>query len=281
MIVNSKQKENHLKLLLKHHYFDIELTANCNLACTFCPRDNINRNSSHMNDKIIGLLPEWLPKEASIMFSGMGEPLLHDKLLDTVDAITNDKRVIGITTNGHLLNKEIINRILKSKLDFLQISVNKIEDEEYMEISGGKSNRVLMENISYLSSKNNRIDIQFSFVKAENKLCHSDLNQQKIFSNKHGAKFFLKELHNRGGYLKYNTKKSYTGCNIFSQITYINSDGDILYCCHDIESNIIIGNVQKMTFNEVILNKEKIINTNRWLPHCTICNDKGRESLIT
>ena len=280
MIINSKQKEEHIKLMRKHYFLDIELSTNCNLSCVFCPRNSIERHSVFMSDELINLLPEWLPKNSSIMFSGMGEPLLHYKLMDIVDAMANNNRIIGITTNGHLLNEKMINRIIDSKLDFLQISINKIDDEEYKNVSGGVSNKELLKNVSILSSRNTKIDIQFSFIGKNDQINKSDLEEQKNFSDKHGAKFFRKELHNRGGYLADYSKKILSGCNIFSQITYINSDGNILYCCHELESKRVIGNIQQLSFDDTIIRKENIIVNNDWLSQCDICSDDGRESII-
>ena len=57
-------------------FFDLEVSTYCNLKCTFCPRNKILRKKGLMNEKVIRYLTHWLPSNARIMISGMGEPSL-------------------------------------------------------------------------------------------------------------------------------------------------------------------------------------------------------------
>jgi MoaA/NifB/PqqE/SkfB family radical SAM enzyme len=278
MKLDKQQQLLHLKLLEERFFFDIELSANCNLNCNFCPREYIKRNNKQMSKTLAKKLNIWLPKKCNIMFSGMGEPLLYNDLFKITDNLYNSKRIIGITTNGQLLNEKIIEKIFTSKIDFLQISVNELDNIKYQKLSGGQDNSKIFKAINEIFNKNKKIDLQFSFV--SDNLSKKEIKKQTDFSKKYNAIYFSKKLHNRGGYFSINNNKSYNNCFIFSQITYINSDGDILYCCHDLQSKNIIGNINTHTFSDIIEIKKNIIKKNKWHKQCEICNDAGRETII-
>ena len=278
MKLNKQQQLIHLKLLEEHFFFDIELTANCNLNCYFCPREYIKRNKRQMSYTNAKKLNSWLPEKGNIMFAGMGEPLLYNNLFEIIDKLANSKRIIGITTNGQLLNTKIIEEIFTSKIDFLQISVNELDNIKYQKLSGGQSNNKILKAIDEISNRNEKIDLQFSFV-SENST-KEEIKKQNDFSKRHNAIYFSKKIHNRGGYWAIQNNRSFNNCFIFSQITYINSDGDILYCCHDLQSENIIGNINTHTFSEIIEIKKNIIKKNKWHKQCYICNDAGREKII-
>jgi len=280
MKLNEKQKTLHLELLQEEFFFDIELSANCNLNCSFCPREFINREKKQLSKELANQLNEWLPDKCRIMFAGMGEPLFYKNLFELINKLSNKKRIIGITTNGQLLEDKIIEKMFDSKLNFLQISLNELDKNKYQKISGGVNNTKVLNAINKIVKKNihNKIELQFSFV-ADN-LSETEMKKQQTFSEKHKVSFFSKNIHNRGGFSSLGATTEYNDCYIFSQVTYINSDGNILYCCHDLPSNNIIGNIKTHTFSEIIELKRNILKQNKWPKQCIVCNDKGRETII-
>lgn len=280
MNLTNTQKQLHVDLLQKNYFFDIELTANCNLNCTFCPREFIERENTKMHADVMNMLPNWLPQKCNVMFAGMGEPILSEHLFEIINCIANGQRIIGITTNGQLLNKNIIDRLFESNLNFLQISVNELNNNKYEVISGEKGNKKVLDSIKKIVDRNtnNKIQIQFSFV--ANDITEVELVQQQNFSIENNSSHFSKMIHNRGGFLNQVGETTYTQCYLFSQVTYINSDGNILYCCHDLPAKSVIGNVKTHSFKEIIDKKSTIIEHNNWLQQCSLCNDTGREAVI-
>ena len=71
----------HPEILFIHpKYVEIEITNDCNLSCTFCPREKMDRKIEHMNldlykKIIIGLTEQY--DDIIISFTLMGEPLMH------------------------------------------------------------------------------------------------------------------------------------------------------------------------------------------------------------
>lgn len=98
------------------HIF-IETTANCNLACEFCPRE---KNDQHMDfqlfKSIVDECNEYGPRSYSLHL--FGEPLLYPQILDAVDYIKRKNRynTILFTTNGTLLNR-FIDDLVRLKVD--------------------------------------------------------------------------------------------------------------------------------------------------------------------
>ena len=280
MEITDIQKQLHLDLLHSKYYFDIELTSNCNLKCSFCPRESIERNYKNMPSDVMNLLPDWLPENSNVMFAGMGEPFLNDHIFDIINKIANNQRIIGVTTNGHLINKDMIDRLFDSKLNFLQISINELENNKYKIISGGKDNKELLNTIKQISIKNKSKNIQLQFSFVSDNITEQEIQSQQIFSADHNSNYFSKKIHNRGGYINHKSDKKFNTCYLFSQVTFINSDGNILYCCHDLPAESIIGHISKNTFKEIMDKKTLIIDNNKWLRQCDLCNDEGRKEII-
>lgn len=279
MKLNNKEIDKHIKLIDYHYFFDIELISDCNLNCIFCPRDKIIRKQRKLTDNQIDTLKKWLPEKCSIMFSGMGEPLLDKRIFDLINYLSSSKRIIGITTNGHLLNKNTIQKLINTKLNFLQISLNAINKNTYYKISNGKQNDKIFQILNYLSkNKKDNLIIQVSLI--DTYISKKDIELIENLKQKPDFNFFIKKEHNRGGYLESKLKANFSTCYLFSQFTFINSDGNILSCCHDIRSNNILGNIETHSFAEIIDIKKDIIRENKWFKECSVCNDYGRNTIV-
>ena len=101
----------------------------CNLSCTYC-----NEYDAVSKPVPLPLVLRRLDLLAAlgtsmITFSG-GEPMLHPEL-DAMIAHARERRMISsIITNGYHLSPERIERLNRSGLDYLQISVDNVEPDE-------------------------------------------------------------------------------------------------------------------------------------------------------
>lgn len=170
----------------------------------------------------------------------MGEPLLYPNLFSAIDKLASQERVIGITTNGQLLNEDMIRTGFNSKLKFLQISINHLENYKYKQITNF-DNKQLLQNVEYIAI-NKHASIQLSF--SDNEMSVEEKHKIKTYCKNRGIKNFIKQKHNRGGYwADYQTNKKCNYCYLFSQFPYISCDGNILSCCHYLEQKNILGNI--------------------------------------
>ena len=87
------------------HIF-VELTANCNLSCAYCPREKRKEDMDYeLFRSIIDEATHYGPRSFSLHL--FGEPLLYHRILEAIEYIkkSNRRHTILLTTNGTLLNK--------------------------------------------------------------------------------------------------------------------------------------------------------------------------------
>ncbi|MCI5597667.1 MAG: radical SAM protein [Lachnospiraceae bacterium] len=109
----------------------------CNFRCEFCFQSKQNYAGIKMSMdtfcRIVEQLKEFAEPINVIHLYGLGEPLVNPNTPDFVRTIkiTGVAREVAITTNGSLLTKEMADRLSKSGLDRLSISLNGICDEHF------------------------------------------------------------------------------------------------------------------------------------------------------
>lgn len=82
----------------------IEITSVCNLACSFCPPTERQKNFMKL-ETFNTILDEIKPHSNHIYLHVKGEPLLHPKLGELLDAAHAKDFKVNITTNGTLIRK--------------------------------------------------------------------------------------------------------------------------------------------------------------------------------
>ncbi len=100
----------------------------CNLACTYC--NEFDETSppvptGEMLRRIDKLAALGL---SALTFSG-GEPLLHPDLDEMIRRGREKGMLVGVITNGFLLNEDRIQRFNRAGLDYLQISIDNVEPD--------------------------------------------------------------------------------------------------------------------------------------------------------
>lgn len=110
----------------------IEISANCNLKCIYCPNSVLVRDDDcfDMTDDIfqksLDLCKEFEYDTEELWLHGCGESLVHPKFMEyakaTVDEMVGVK--IKVSSNGLLLNEEIIKFFAENNI-ILHISVHK------------------------------------------------------------------------------------------------------------------------------------------------------------
>ncbi len=104
-------------------YVEISPTSRCNHKCFFCYVDNLNRpNYEIPGDRLIKLFKEMAEAGVkSCEVQGTGEPFMNDALPEAILKGKSAGMDICVVTNGTLLSKDVINKILPS-ISFLRIS---------------------------------------------------------------------------------------------------------------------------------------------------------------
>lgn len=109
-------------------WLDINITELCNRKCEFCPRkDPIQYPSQNLNmdvrlaKKIADELKSY-NYTGGIIFSGYGEPLMHDNAVDLVKTFGKDIHV-ELATNGDKLTEDMACRLFDAGLSVLMVSM--------------------------------------------------------------------------------------------------------------------------------------------------------------
>jgi len=241
LIKNTKLlKEIHLWFMWKYHDlhnyvyygkidfpndFNIETTTYCNRRCPFCPNSKYDRGLKkneirmpfEMYKKIIDELTEYHFR-GRIGPHFYGEPLTDERLPDFIK-YTKEKLPrcrININTNGDFLTIDKFNQLLS--LGVNQILVSQYDKEQ---------TRNMKNLLEYLKNK---------LTKKKKLIC-------KVFKED-------SYLSNRGGEIKVN-KTMVPRCHSPVNPMVIDALGNVVLCCNDYHSSVILGNVGVESIMEI------------------------------
>jgi MoaA/NifB/PqqE/SkfB family radical SAM enzyme len=106
-------------------WIQVEITSRCNASCLYCPRTAYSNRWADRDlspDHFHALLP-FLATTRLVHLQGWGEPLLHRNFFDMVGLARKAGCRVGTTTNGMLLTRERINRLVASGIDHVAFSL--------------------------------------------------------------------------------------------------------------------------------------------------------------
>lgn len=248
----------------------------CNFKCSFCPTGDrklmkkINRPFKNMDfslyKKIIDDLNEFENPIKAIRLYKDGEPLLNPNFAKMIEYAKNNKNVLKVdtTSNASLLTKEKSLELINAGLDRINISVEGVDEEQYMKFSKYKINfSKFVENIAFFYENKKQCEVVI-------KISGDTLNQeQKQFFLDTFAKIsdgaYLEhimscwpEFELRDG-LKVNQEVGIYGqeirevlvCPYVFYAFSINSDGKISLCFLDWSRELLVGDANTQSVKEV------------------------------
>lgn len=133
-------------------YVEIATSGACNQRCIYCALDFMEYQPRFLETN---LLKKRLSEMASlgvksVMYAGEGEPLLHK---DIADIINHTKKVgidVALTTNGVLLNKDLLDHTF-ANITWIKVSINAATEDTYAKIHRTSPNdfKRVIKNLSY------------------------------------------------------------------------------------------------------------------------------------
>ncbi len=121
-------------------------TRRCNLSCAYC--NEYDQVSDPVPvEALLGRVDRLASMGTSIVTLTGGEPLLHPDLDEVIARIRKRGIVATVITNGYLLTKKRIAGLNAAGLDYLQISIDNINPDEF----SMKSLKVLDQKLALLS----------------------------------------------------------------------------------------------------------------------------------
>jgi len=109
----------------------VETTAKCNLYCPMCPRASIPQPKEDMEDAVFERLVAEAATAEHMMLIGLGEPLLDPKIFDRIELCARHGVSTLLSTNGVLLDEAASDRLLRSSLEQLTLSIDGARKETF------------------------------------------------------------------------------------------------------------------------------------------------------
>ncbi len=267
--------------------FDVELTNICHNACRMCPREKIKRPFGAISDDVFEILVEalkaWKPL---ITFSGMGDPLLHPDY-DRFIMLAKDHDIdVGMVINPTSLNNEHIERIINAKPNSVLISFPSLRKDVFECLCPGISLEDALELTKILVEKaRNKIGIRISGI-----LTGLNSDESISFINFWKSKkvnAFMAKCHSRGGNLRDSTiyspenveKINNHQCSLYKFHTFIDWQGQVLACCHDLTGETEIENI-KHGWDVIQREKGKFLKQNPFFNLCKKCDEPLKNTVI-
>lgn len=145
----------------------IEPVNSCNLRCQMCPVNNgMKRKKELMNFDLFKKIIDDNPNLEFILLFLWGEPLLHPKIFEMIEYIAKKGIRPVLTTNSTLFTPKIINKIAKSKLDRITISMDGIKDtyEKIRGVSYAQTEKNVMNLIAARNRTKSAVKIDLTMV---------------------------------------------------------------------------------------------------------------------
>lgn len=249
----------------------IEISNICNLQCSFCPVVERDKKVMSLQD-LESVLLQVKPHAERVCYHVMGEPLNHPHFVEAIAVAEKIQVPLEITTNGTLLNDKTTQALLSKSVVQINFSLQSFVDNY------PKANpETYFSNILAFCEKaeKERKDLYINFRfwnlnpgEKQNSINEFFLNKIESFFqtqiNRNVDPGFNKSKKIRGRiYAHFDSRfewpnikspfvdKKGTCWGARSQIA-IHADQKVVPCCLDKEANILLGDLQKNSLNEIL-----------------------------
>jgi MoaA/NifB/PqqE/SkfB family radical SAM enzyme len=154
LLLREEQRRRPVVMWSRPVGIEIELTNRCNLACIQCLRSRGLRRYGlgEMSFDVYRTVLAQFPFVTNLSLNGFGEALMHRRFFD---AVTYSRRrlpwaKIGIYSNGLLIDDERAERLPRSGLTELNVSIDAAEAATYARVRRGGALRDVHEGIRRL-----------------------------------------------------------------------------------------------------------------------------------
>ena len=154
----------------------VEPTNACNLDCRTCVRHAWDEPEGFMDWLVYERVVEGLAaagheaptrgaapgcaaaESATVAFMGLGEPLLHPRLVDMVRLATERGLATEVTTNALLLDEPMADALVAAGLRQLVVSIDGATAETFGKVRSGASLATVVRNVQHLQDKREFVD---------------------------------------------------------------------------------------------------------------------------
>lgn len=250
----------------------IEITSVCNLACSFCPPTERAKGLIKV-EQFNKILDEIRPHTKYIYLHVKGEPLLHPRIDQLLDAAHAKGFKVNITTNGTLIKKNREKILGKPALRQINFSLHSFdghegsenrekylgdildfvrESREYKTIISYRLWNLQQDHVSDVAARRNRETLEI----LENEYNLDYRIEEKVEPGKGvkiGSNIYLNQDHEfRWPSLLEPEDEGKGFCHALRSQAAILVDGTVVPCCLDGEGVINLGNIHEKSFSEIV-----------------------------
>lgn len=286
--------------------YSIEPTNHCNLKCPECP------SGLGTLTRQLGLLKtddfkKWIDeiKETGfyIQLFFQGEPYINKNLPEMIKYAQENKIYVSISTNGHFINENNVDKILEFAPDKLIYSVDGLDEQTYQNYRVGgtfaqvdSALRALIRRKKELKKKKPFLEFQFIVMKQNEhqlgtvKQYCRDVGVDKlvfktmqISSYENAIKFLPKNKKFRRYIVDNNSfrikAKIKNHCFALWRTSVITWDGKIVPCCFDKDAEFSVGVLNGKSIKDIWLSekynnfRQSILTDRKQNKMCTNCTE--------
>lgn len=107
------------------------LTEQCNLACFYCHNEGQPKGAAFLPDELFdaAVTMSRQAEVEKVILSG-GEPLLHPRAVELVDAVSSSAERVSLITNGLLLTRPLARDLASSGLNKVRLGVDSFRSDK-------------------------------------------------------------------------------------------------------------------------------------------------------
>jgi len=288
----------------------VEPSSYCNLKCPYCPTGNDTMEREKRNLKLSEFKSVVDDMEKYLLFMVLwewGEPTINPELPEMIKYASKRNIKTVTSSNAQLLtNNDLCERLLKSGLSTLIMALDSLNETKYNNFRrggdfskaiNGIQNIVNMKknigsktllNLRMVMTKENENEVdaitrfaketgvdKFT-IKTVNPNCqsHDFVDDENVMPSNPKYRRYLYEPNSCKRII------SKSPCNRVWKMTSIYSNGDVVPCCYDYNSDMKIGNILDNPLTEIWMGEEykklrkKIFEGNYKIPICDVCTTR-------
>ena len=255
----------------------LEVTNHCNLRCRHCHFHGNGavrgRPLAHMPpavwEMVLDEIAEWA-QPVHILTHGAGEPLLYPQLGDVLEKARRIPHAgVGFMTNGMLLSREWIDKLIDMQVHFVALSIDGVDPESHDRFRRHARLKTIEENVNFLIESKTKRRSRYPEL-TFNMVAYPEIeSQKKDYVRRwipHAQQVTVSKFRPIGSKRLWLRDEivDHRPCPLLYNQCVIGVNGDIGLCCEDIHLEVVSGNVTNSRLLD-IYNKSSILNRYRRL----------------
>ena len=286
--------------------YSIEPTNHCNLKCPECPSGlgSLTRPLGLLNpDDFKKLIDDISNTGFYVQLFFQGEPFINKNLYGMINYAREKNMYVSISTNGHFINEENVDTVLKNAPDKIIYSIDGLDEESYQNYRVGGTFeqadvglKALLKKKKEINQRHPFVELQFIVMKQNEHQLDEVLKYGKevgvdkvVFKTMQISSYesALKFLPSNKKYRRYIIDNGSFGikgkmknhCFALWRTSVITWDGKVVPCCFDKDAEYELGLTNGKSFNDVWHSDEynkfraRILGDRHSISMCTNCTE--------